>query len=1001
MLIMGEDHGLQLGAYGTSGIETPNLDALAATGTRFENAYVTVPTCSASKAAMFTGVYNHLTGAVHNVQEFVGSAEELAAANPTWYANPNSAYNRLAIAEQYPTLIEVLSTAGYYTGTQNKFHLSPHTKFPYDEWAVGNDANNVDGFIDNAHLAEKPWLLVHHVKHPHRPFPTTLTVDPGTVPLPGFLPDSEAAQLDWAEYLSGVEHADKQVGDVLKALEGRDDLANTVVIYIGDHGPAYHRGKLSTYEFGLQVPLIVSGPGIQQGAVADELFSGVDLMPTLLDLLGVEAPEFQQGLSHRLALAGDPYAIGHDYLVGAVKTDRSISDGRYQLISMPDPNATAMPPDNREFDIWGNRVYQDIVANKDDPAYADAYRYLDAADANLPDYSRPEFEFYDLDADPWELNDLASSPTFAPHINRMKTALQLWGYHNADPDVQLYRTQAAPPQRLPHDAISIHDDFSTPSGPLSGAGGWTTRQFGRNGEDFAIQSPGVIDAPPGYQVVATHDDATVGYGDDFSASVDVQFDRPGVGAGLLFGYVDELNFYRFELLDGSVMADGGLDKDVRLVRHVGGVEQTLLVDTALPNYAGGWYRVQADFTAASQSVALGVFDDLGAPYFQQTYALPAMLPAESQLGIVTTLANGAQLDNFTVEIPAYVIPPRVDRQDDFTSRTGPLNEDPRWTTRIFGAQGADFEQLGQTVDAPGGFRALATYDKADYQAGDHFTLSADVQFDPSPGVGAGVVFGYLDNDNFFEFQVLDGRTSAGGGPGKDVRLVQRSGGVETDLLLVTDLVDYAGGWYTTAVDYLYETRELALTITDESDNVFFQATQVLAEAIADHSQFGMSSYLANMAKFDNFQITVTPSGMLPQLALLGDFNGDDQLDQADADLLMAAFGASTAETAQFNLVQPDETIDAADLDYWLTQIKPVVDASNLAAWSADYGDAGDGGLPVAGVEFLQWQRLAAAEMDLHALAASSNVPEPATYLLLVTGGLLALAARPRRTAASN
>ena len=439
LLIITEDHGAQAGIFGTPGAVTPNIDALAAAGTMYTRAYVTVASCSPSKAALFTGRHNHANGVKENVQEFVGSAEALAAANPRFLSDPNSFYNRNRVRDAVPTLVEMLRFYGYYTGTQNKFHLSPHGKFPYDHWRPEEPDSyaEVSQFIEEARQAGKPWFLVHHVNRSHRPYPDgdagPLPVDPATVSVPAHLPDTATVRQDWSEYLSAVGIADRRVGDALRALENSGETGETLVVLIGDHGPSYHRAKWTTYELGLRVPLVFRGLDVTPARVSADLFSGVDLMPTLLGFLDLPAPATLDGVSHRERLAGRDSNVPRSIVVGEASSDRSIFDGTFRLVFMPVARDTVMPADNRDFDPWRNRVYEHILANASVPGFAAAYRFLDLADAALPVYDRPQFELFETASDPWEVRDFAPDPTRVPELTRLKALLSAWQASTGDP----------------------------------------------------------------------------------------------------------------------------------------------------------------------------------------------------------------------------------------------------------------------------------------------------------------------------------------------------------------------------------------------------------------------------------------------------------------------------------------------------------------------------------------------------------------------------------------
>jgi N-sulfoglucosamine sulfohydrolase len=447
LVMLMDDMGPHTGAYGTPGLTTPHMDRLAAEGARYERAYVTIATCSASRSSLFTGLYNFTTGATFNVQEFIGSAEALAATSPPWLNDPASQYNRFGIRSPEPTLTELLKAAGYYTGLQHKFHRSPHTRFPFDRWDPQTAAVprpiQVAEFLAEARARGQPWYLEHSIGLPHRPWPDSSArptgIDPAATVPPAHLPDTPVVRTDWAEYLAALRNADTAVGQVLQALDESGQADNTVVVLIGDNGIEYHRGKASTYNLGLQVPLLWRGPGIVAGSVRRELFSGVDLMPTLLDLLGLVTIGRQHGRSHAGVLTGRTTAAPNTELVGlglqfdGRAADRSLLDGRYQLLFMPDPTATFIVDDLKLIDPWRNPVYSHIVDNRSVEAFVQAYRLLDLADHDLVEFQRPRFELYDLAADPWQVRDLSGDPVHAATLNRLRERLGNWMDRHGDP----------------------------------------------------------------------------------------------------------------------------------------------------------------------------------------------------------------------------------------------------------------------------------------------------------------------------------------------------------------------------------------------------------------------------------------------------------------------------------------------------------------------------------------------------------------------------------------
>lgn len=442
LFILTEDQGQHLSYLATPGIQTPNMDRIARGGVYFSNAYVSYPVCSASKAALFTGFDGCYTGLVENTQNYFVPAHQL-----TKPQQQNALYRRVQIAKHIPTLIEVLDQQGYHLAISGKLHVAPNEKFPYDEWFRSETRQRVMEMIQNSKDADKPFFYLCNVQAPHRPYRNSdrveIGVDPQEVSLPAFLPDTPVIRQDWAEYLDYCEVADQRIGVVLKALEQSGVMRQTLVVFMGDHGPAYHRGKMSLYQFGLNVPLALMGPGIPEGVRSDALFSGVDMMPTLLALLGLDAPE-TEGQSLAALVRGEASASQRKYAFAMIAhqgqqrddgmQERSVFDGRWKLIyrdSGSKPRTVnsdlkcweLILKDGRKIG-WRNRVYDEILRRKSE--FPKAFQYLKEIDNGTYGTILPKYELYDIDADPDEFTNLAEDPRYQTELRRLKSALREW-----------------------------------------------------------------------------------------------------------------------------------------------------------------------------------------------------------------------------------------------------------------------------------------------------------------------------------------------------------------------------------------------------------------------------------------------------------------------------------------------------------------------------------------------------------------------------------------------
>ncbi len=428
LLITADDLGLQLGSYGESVIETPHLDGLAARSTQFDVAYVTQASCSSSRSSIFSGLYPHATG-----QYGLASGSGLAL-HPHLRAG---------------TLPNVLKRTGMRTGIIGKLHVDPESSFLFDQRVQNIDMRRVR---DVARVAGRfmvdsgaqPFFLLVSYSDPHTlpvtgdadhmHFPTQVDglpeepVEPSEETLfDAQQVDSEAQRRRTAGYYNAVQRLDVGVGLLLEALQEAGHAEDTLVIFVGDHGPPFCRGKTTTYEFGLRIPFLVHWPGVSLPMRTDAMVSTVDIFPTVLDALGVDLPPDLHGASLR-GLVSDPEAPQRDYLVGEFHFHaasqffprRAIRDRRYKLIH----NLLAGQRKPRP-EVDGDKAY--VTAGES------RYEGTDVRRAFETFVNPPEYELYDLEEDPVEFHNLAGDPEMEEIESRLKQALMDWRHATRDP----------------------------------------------------------------------------------------------------------------------------------------------------------------------------------------------------------------------------------------------------------------------------------------------------------------------------------------------------------------------------------------------------------------------------------------------------------------------------------------------------------------------------------------------------------------------------------------
>lgn len=434
LFILTEDQGPHMSFLETPGVETPHMDSIAEAGVYFREAFVAYPVCSASKAAIYTGVHNHMNGLQGNTYNYFKPDSQVTPAERN-----RPLARRSRIRDAYPTLIEILHEAGYLTATTHKLHVLPNKKFPYDEFRRHMSPQDVAEFARRAKEQGKPWFLLDNIPAPHRPYRNSdeveIGVDPDDVKLPAFLPDTPVIRQDWAEYLDYCEVADAAVGEALEGLQLAGQEEETIILFMGDHGPCFQRGKMALNDLGLRVPLAIMGPGIEGGRVCDALVSELDLMPTLLDFLGIRPPAIQHGVSLRPILEGKPDAKAHDLIFAEIAhkvqqvddgmQERSVYDGRYHLIyreGLDKPRT--VNADLKDWKPWRNRSYAETVKRKD--AFPLAFELLSYVDPQSLGGKPPKFELYDTKSDPDEVVNLAANPRYREQFVRLREALGNW-----------------------------------------------------------------------------------------------------------------------------------------------------------------------------------------------------------------------------------------------------------------------------------------------------------------------------------------------------------------------------------------------------------------------------------------------------------------------------------------------------------------------------------------------------------------------------------------------
>ena len=400
--ILAEDIGPELGSYGYP-VDTPHLDRLAAEGIRFTRAFTTAPVCSPARSALMTGMYQTTIGA-HNHR-----------------SHREDGYR---LPDGVRVLTDRLRDQGYYTG--NIVHLAGlgFQGTGKTDWNFAYDGEPFDTERWSDLKGNQPFYAQVNFPETHRGTEwdeAEQLVDPADVVLPPYYPDHPIVRDDWAQYLNAVMALDRKVGLVLELL-ARDGLGdNTVVVFMGDHGRAMVRGKQWPYDSGLHVPLIIRGARTTAaGSVNDELIASIDVTATTLAIAGVTPPELMQGRVFLGAGRAEPreYVFaGRDRGDETLDRIRTVRDRRFRYLRNFYPERPFLQLNRyKEFTYPMIPVMRELHARGE----------LTPVQARLLAPTRPEEELYDLEADPYEIENLAGDSVYHDTLERMRVELEAW-----------------------------------------------------------------------------------------------------------------------------------------------------------------------------------------------------------------------------------------------------------------------------------------------------------------------------------------------------------------------------------------------------------------------------------------------------------------------------------------------------------------------------------------------------------------------------------------------
>lgn len=452
-----------VGAYGCPLPDiTPNIDALASEGVRFENAYVATAVCQPSRQAMMTGQHPH----------------------------HNGTYGFVPLPADADTLSKHLKTGGYFTANLGKGRdYSPIEAHDWDyfvHWLQGYNRKpshfkeQVLKTIGLAQKAGKPFYINVNTSDPHRPFIGSeqeadldkkmhfwdkawlsktpkgednpkmedyyirfgyeRCYDPEEIPLPSYLPDLPEIRLEVAEYFSSVKRGDETLGKIVDLLKANGLWDNTIFIFISDNGASLPTAKGDCFVQSTHVPLIIRWPGITKpGSVkADGFISAMDIMPTLLDGLGLPPANDLDGLSVFQCLENDQ-PLPRDHVLTSYNF-KSLTEKNTQLYPM---RAITSKNFHYMYCPWADgtmaKIKQEANQGRSFPAIQKAAKTNPEMEAWIQAYTlRKEELLFDLTTDPYCRNDVSNDERYGATLRKMRALAEKEMEASSDPMLKVF-----------------------------------------------------------------------------------------------------------------------------------------------------------------------------------------------------------------------------------------------------------------------------------------------------------------------------------------------------------------------------------------------------------------------------------------------------------------------------------------------------------------------------------------------------------------------------------
>ena len=404
--------------YGDKSILLPNISQLTENGVIYEEMHSTYPVCAPARSAIITGMYPNSIGtgnmrALRNDGKVLVRSEKESRLNIPYYSSK--------LAEDIKPFTQILRENGYYCSNNAK---RDYNFILRDE--AWDESSNAASWEKRRN--DQPFFSVFNFGITHESSiwnrdKEPLVVDPNQLKVPPLFPDDSISRHSMAVNYSNLVEMDKQIGEIIKKLKDQGLYDNTYIFFYSDHGGPFPRHKRAIYETGTKVPLIVKFP---QTIKPDkkrnsDLLNFIDFAPTILSIAGgIDIPKIYQGkafLGNKktenkrtfLFTASDRFDEHSDRI-------RAVRNFRYKYIKnyyVDKPHALQVS-------------YRNQMALMQHLNKLNSTGLLNEKQQLWFQVPKKEEELYDLQKDPFELNNLIDDGNYSAELKTLKFQLNKW-----------------------------------------------------------------------------------------------------------------------------------------------------------------------------------------------------------------------------------------------------------------------------------------------------------------------------------------------------------------------------------------------------------------------------------------------------------------------------------------------------------------------------------------------------------------------------------------------